>query len=73
VTDPLHAQRERRRAAKGRVKPPAEELHEPPKLPSLVTQGARSPAPRPRPPTPDDWLRSAARDAFASLRHRGVP
>jgi hypothetical protein len=75
VTDPLQAQAQRRRAAKRQVERPAEELHEErPKLPQLVSQGGRSQAPRPRPPSADDWIRSAARDHdFGRLKHWAVP
>jgi hypothetical protein len=60
MTDPLRTHTQRRRAGKRRMEPPAEELHQdPPKLPSLVSQGVRSSLPRPQ-PSPDDAIRRAA-------------
>jgi hypothetical protein len=63
VTDPLRAERDARRAAKGREPAPAEELPQP--SAPLVSQGARSQPPLRPEPSPDDYIRAAADHARA--------
>jgi hypothetical protein len=61
VKDPLRSQLETRKAAKQGEAASTEEFQPAPKVP-LVSQGVRSAPPRPRPPTPDDWIRSMKND-----------